>query len=143
MESFKKLLDEKDISQISQELSQFIHSADGYANRLKLVYVLLGFMSESCNLLKTIEVDDFISDIRKRIDDVESESSNAKEIFHRHLGSNNDISAILANPNNNRVSSLQEEIKKLLGEYDLILKGIIESREKLPVQTLIKEQEQK
>lgn len=142
MESFKKLLDEKDINQISQELSQFIHSADGYANRLKLVYVLLGLINESCNLLKTIEVKDFISDIRDRIEGVESESSNTKEIFNRHLGSNNDISAIL-DPNNNRVSTLQEEIKKRLEEYDMILKGIIESREKLPVQTLLKEQEQR
>ena len=58
------------------------------------------------------------------------------------MGSNNDISAIL-DPNNNRVSTLQEEIKKRLEEYDMILKGIIESREKLPVQTLLKEQEQR
>jgi len=143
MESFKKLLDEKDISQISQELSLFIHSADGYANRLKLVYVLLGFMSESCNLLKTIEVEDFISDICKRIEDVEAESNNVKEIYRRHLDSNNEISAVLVNPNRNDISDLKKKIEELLEKFDNLLKQIMADREKLPLDKLLKEQEQK
>lgn len=143
MESFKKLLDDKDISQISQELSLFIHSADGYANRLKLVYVLLGLMNESCNLLKTIEVEDFISDICKRIEDVEAESNNVKEIYRRHLDSNNEISAVLVNPNRNDISDLKKKIEELLEKFDNLLKQIMADREKLPLDKLLKEQEQK
>ena len=72
MENFKTLLDDYNLDQISQELSQFLHSADGYENRLKLTHALLGLINESCVLLKTVDLNDFISEIRKRIEDTES-----------------------------------------------------------------------
>lgn len=143
MESFKTLLDDKNLDQLSRELSLFIHSADGYANRLKLTYALLSLIDESCTLLKTVDLDGFISDIKKRIEDVESQSNNLKEVYRRHLYSNKDISSVLANPDDNRVSNLQKEIERLLVEYDSILKGILEIREKLPVEKRLKEKEQK
>ena len=142
MDTLKTLLDDKNLEQLSRELSQFIHSAEGYANRLKLTYALLGLIDECCTLLKTVDLDGFISDVRKRIEDVESQSSNLKEVYRRHLYSNKGISSVLANPDENRVSYLQNEIERLLVEYDSILKGILETREKLPVEMLLKEKKQ-
>lgn len=142
METFKTLLDDKNIDQISQDLSQFIHSADGYENRLKLTISLLGLINESCALLQTIDVNGFINDIRQRIEDVGSQSNNLKEAYRRHLDSNEAINAVLANPDENRMSTLQKDIERLLGEYDSLLESILRRREELPIQTLLNEQEQ-
>lgn len=142
METFKTLLDDYDLVQIGQKLSQFIHSADGYDNRLKLTFALIDFLNEGCTLLKTIDVNDYINDIRKRVEEIESQSSVLKESYRRHFDSNNDISTILANPADNRISTLQEGITKSLKEYDSILRAIVELRESLPLETLLKEQKQ-
>lgn len=142
MENFKTLLDDYNLDQISQKLSQFLHSADGYENRLKLTHALLGLINESCVLLKTVDLNDFISEIRKRIEDIESQSNNLKEVYRRHLDLNKDVSGVLANPNHNKISTLQNEIEKLLKEYDSILKEILEHRKKLPIETKLKEQKQ-
>lgn len=141
METLKTLLDDKNLNQINQEFSQFIHSADGYENRLKLTLALISLINESCTLLNTINVNDFISDIRKRIDEIESKSSNLKDNYRRHLDSNKEISNIITNPDDNRISSLQEGITKSLKEYDDILKTIVELRESLPIETMLKEME--
>lgn len=143
METLKTLLDDNNLNQINQELSQFIHSADGYENRLKLTLALISLINEGCTLLSTINVNDFINDIRKRIEDIKSQSSNLKDNYRRHLDSNNEISNIIANPNDNRISSLQEGIMKSLKEYDDILKTIVELRESLPIETMLKEMEQR
>jgi hypothetical protein len=142
METFKTLLDDYDLVQLGQKLSQFIHSADGYDNRLKLTFALIDLLNEGCTLLKTIDVNDFINDIRKRVEEIESQSSVLKESYRRHFDSNNDISTILANPGDNRISTLQEGITKSLKEYDSILRAIVELRESLPLETLLKEQKQ-
>lgn len=142
METFKTLLDDYDLVQIGQKLSQFIHSADGYDNRLKLTFALIDLLNEGCTLLKTIDVNDFINDIRKRVEEIESQSSVLKESYRRHYDSNNDISTILANPGDNRITTLQEGITKSLKEYDSILRAIVELRESLPLETLLKEQKQ-
>ena len=100
-------------------------------------------IEESCMLLKTIDLNDYILEIRKRIEDVESQSNSLKEAYRRHLYSNKDLSSVLACPGDNKVSTLQKEIEKLLGEYDSILKEILKKREELPIEAMLKEQEQR
>lgn len=139
METLKTLLDDKNLEQLSKELSYFIHSADGYENRLKLACALLHLIDECCTLLKTVDLDGFISDVRKRIEDVESQSNSLKVTYRRHLDSNNEINAVLVDPDENGVANLQKEIERLLMEYDSILKGILEKREELPIEKLLKE----
>ena len=143
METLKTLLDDNNLNQINQEFSQFIHSADGYENRLKLTLALISLINESCTLLSAINVNDFINDIRKRIEDIESQSSNLKDNYRRHLDSNNELSNIIANPDDTRISSLQEGITKSLKEYDNILNAIVKLRESLPIETRLKEIERR
>lgn len=143
MDDLKTMMDSLSIKDINENVRQFIHSADGYSNRLKLTFALLGLIDESCTLLRTVDLNDFISDIRKRINDIDSQSGNLKEVYRRHLCSNKDISSILADPGNNKVATLQKDIEKFLGDYDGILKELLEQREKLPIETQLKEQEQR
>jgi len=139
----KTMMDTLSIKDITQEISEFIHSGDGYENKLKLTLVILHLIEESCMLLKTIDLNDYILEIRKRIEDVESQSNSLKEAYRRHLYSNKDLSSVLACPGDNKVSTLQKEIEKLLGEYDSILKEILKKREELPIEAMLKEQEQR
>ena len=139
MKDLKTLLDEKSLDQIKQELSQFVHSADGYANRLKITYALLYLINDGCALLKTIDLNSFISDIRKRIEDIESQSGSLKETYDRHLAANKNISAVLASPSDNKLTTQQKEIEKLHREYDGMLKELLERREKLSIEGQLKE----
>lgn len=142
MEDLKTMLDNQSITDINQTINKFVHSGDGYENKLKLTFVILNLINESCALLQTINVNGFINDIRQRIEDVGSQSNNLKEAYRRHLDSNEAINAVLANPDDNRMSTLQKDIERLLGEYDSLLESILRRREELPIQTQLNEQQQ-
>ncbi len=137
MEDLKHLLDNKSLADINQELHQFIHSADGHKNLLKLVFALQYLVSETDELLKNINKADFISLINERIGDIDQQATKLYSEYHGQLTQNDIVSQSLAESSNNRIENIQSQISALLAEYDRVIKTLVEYRERLSIEQQI------
>ena len=142
MENLKILLDSYPLSEVNQATNQFVHSADGYNNKLKLTFALLNLIQEETGLLQSVNSSEFISDIRKRVDELNQQAGSLAEEYHAQLLQNNEIQEILSDKKSTRVSDIQAQIDSLLQEYDRIIKALVEIRDSLPIEKQL-EQEKK
>ena len=142
MENLKVLLDAHPLLEVDQAIKQFIHSADGYENKLKLTFSLLNLIREGAGLLQTVNSSEFISDIRQRVDEINKQAGSLKDEYHAQLFQDNEIQEILSDNTSTRVSDIQGQIDVLLQEYDKIIKALVELRDSLPIEKQI-EQEKK
>jgi len=142
MENLKILLDSYPLSEVNQATNQFVHSADGYNNKLKLTFVLLNLIHEEIGLLQSVNSSEFISDIRKRVDELNQQAGSLAEEYHAQLLQNNEIQEILSDKKSTRVSDIQAQIDSLLQDYDKIIKALVEIRDSLPIEKQL-EQERK
>lgn len=142
MENLKILLDSYPLSEVNQATNQFVHSADGYNNKLKLTFVLLNLIHEEIGLLQSVNSSEFISDIRKRVDELNQQAGSLAEEYHAQLLQNNEIQEILSDKKSTRVSDIQARIDSLLQDYDKIIKALVEIRDSLPIEKQL-EQERK
>jgi archaellum component FlaC len=142
MENLKILLDSYPLSEVNQATNQFVHSADGYNNKLKLTFVLLNLIHEEIGLLQSVNSSEFISDIRKRVDELNQQAGSLAEEYHAQLFQNNEIQEILSDKKSTRVSDIQVQINSLLQDYDKIIKALVEIRDSLPIEKQL-EQERK
>jgi flagellar motility protein MotE (MotC chaperone) len=137
MEDLKHLLDNANLTEINQEVHQFVHSADGYENRLKLVFALQYLNVESDKLLRTVDMDGFISDIQERIGNLNKQSEKMCAEYHAELTQNDLVARALADSSDNRIEDIQHQISKLLEEYDAAIKTLVELREKMSIEQQI------
>ena len=142
MENLKILLDSYPLSEVNQATNQFVHSADGYNNKLKLTFALLNLIQEETGLLQSVNSSEFISDIRKRVDELNQQAGSLAEEYHAQLLQNNEIQEILSDKKSTRVSDIQVQINSLLQDYDKIIKALVEIRDSLPIEKQL-EQERK
>ena len=142
MENLKILLDSYPLSEVNQATNQFVHSADGYNNKLKLTFVLLNLIHEEIGLLQSVNSSEFISDIRKRVDELNQQAGSLAEEYHAQLLQNNEIQEILSDKKSTRFSDIQARIDSLLQDYDKIIKALVEIRDSLPIEKQL-EQERK
>ena len=142
MENLKILLDSYPLSEVNQATNQFVHSADGYNNKLKLTFALLNLIQEETGLLQSVNSSEFISDIRKRVDELNQQAGSLAEEYHAQLLQNNEIQEILSDKKSTRVSDIQVQINSLLQDYDKIIKALVEIRDSLPIEKQL-EQEKK
>lgn len=142
MENLKILLDSYPLSEVNQATNQFVHSADGYNNKLKLTFVLLNLIHEEIGLLQSVNSSEFISDIRMRVDELNQQAGSLAEEYHAQLLQNNEIQEILSDKKSTRVSDIQVQINSLLQDYDKIIKALVEIRDSLPIEKQL-EQERK
>lgn len=143
MEDLKTMLDKgMPIAEINQKTNEFIHSADGYPDKLKLVSVLLNLIQEGNKLLSDVDLGDFISKISDRVNKLNRESKNLKETYGVHLEQNDKIIKSLTNEKSNDITDIQQQIKKLLSEYDAIIKELVESRDKLPIEKQLEQEKE-
>ena len=142
MENLKILLDSYPLSEVHQATNQFVHSADGYNNKLKLTFALLNLIQEETGLLQSVNSSEFISDIRKRVDELNQQAGSLAEEYHAQLLQNNEIQEILSDKKSTRVSDIQAQIDSLLQDYDKIIKALVEIRDSLPIEKQL-EQEKK
>ena len=142
MENLKILLDSYPLSEVNQATNQFVHSADGYNNKLKLTFVLLNLIHEEIGLLQSVNSSEFISDIRMRVDELNQQAGSLAEEYHAQLLQNNEIQEILSDKKSTRVSDIQAQIDSLLQDYDKIIKALVEIRDSLPIEKQL-EQERK
>ena len=142
MENLKILLDSYPLSEVNQATNQFVHSADGYNNKLKLTFALLNLIQEETGLLQSVNSSEFISDIRKRVDELNQQAGSLAEEYHAQLLQNNEIQEILSDKKSTRFSDIQARIDSLLQDYDKIIKALVEIRDSLPIEKQL-EQERK
>ena len=142
MENLKILLDSYPLSEVNQATNQFVHSADGYNNKLKLTFVLLNLIHEEIGLLQSVDSSEFISDIRKRVDELDQQAGSLADEYHAQLLQNNEIQEILSDKKSTRVTDIQAQIDSLLQDYDRIIKTLVEIRDSLPIEKQL-EQEKK
>ena len=142
MENLKILLDSYPLSEVNQATNQFVHSADGYNNKLKLTFALLNLIQEETGLLQSVNSSEFISDIRMRVDELNQQAGSLAEEYHAQLLQNNEIQEILSDKKSTRVSDIQAQIDSLLQDYDKIIKALVEIRDSLPIEKQL-EQEKK
>ncbi len=129
----KTMMDTLSIKDITQEISEFIHSGDGYENKLKLTLVILHLIEESSNILRSVDISEFISQVREKTKEIDKQANSLAKEYHINLQQNNEISEILTNEDN-RISELQGQISDLLTQYDTLIGKIVATREKLPIQ---------
>ena len=142
MEDLKTLLDSQPLSEVNQATQQFVHSADGYENKLKLTFALLNLIREGAGLLQSVDSSEFISDIRKRVDELNQQAGSLKDEYHTQLFQDNEIQELLADKTSTRVADIQAQIGSLLQDYDKIIKALVEIRDSLPIEKQL-EQEKK
>ena len=134
MEDLKTMLDSTPIVEINEQINQFVHSADGYDNKLKLTFVLLNLVKDASQLLVQVDSNDFLSEIRKRVEELDKQSNSLSDAYHAQIAQNGEVVELLSDNTNNRIAEIKDQIGFLLSEYDEIIKMLIEVRENLPVE---------
>lgn len=142
MENLNTMIDKMPIATINQQVSDFVQSAQGHENKIKLTFVLLHLISESIKSIQNIPLQDFISDVREKVGEIEKQATSVANEYHVHLDQNKEIEEALLNTNDNRLRDFQQQIEDLLTKYDDVIKELVKIREKLPIEKQI-EQEQK
>lgn len=140
MENLKVLLDAHPLLEVDQAIKQFIHSADGYENKLKLTFSLLNLIREGAGLLQTVNSSEFISDIRQRVDEINKQAGSLKDEYHAQLFQDNEIQELLADKTSTRVADIQAQIDSLLQEYDKIIRALVEIRDSLPIEKQLEQE---
>ena len=137
MDNLKSLLESQDLTNINRELYQFIHSAEGYENRLKKVFALMCLIAEADKALRAVDMDGFISDIRERVNSIDLQTVKDTAEYHGQLAQNDIIARLLTNPSDNNIEDIRRQISTLLNEYDAAIKLLVELREKMTIEQQI------
>ena len=140
MEDLKNMMDTLPIAEINQQIRQFVHSADGYDNKLKVTFVLLNLIQEAAQLLGSVDSNEFISEVRKRVDELDKQSTSLAEAYHTQMAQNDEIVDMLSDNTNNRIADIQDQIGVLLREYDNIVRMLVEVRDRLPIEKQLEEE---
>lgn len=143
MEDLKTLMDSLTIAEINQQIGQFVHSADGYDNKLKVTFVLLNLIQEAAQLLVKVDSHEFVSEVRNRVDELDKQSSSLAEAYHTQIAQNDEVVDLLSDNTDNRISDIQNQIAILLKEYDNIVKMLVELRDRLPIEKQLGEETHK
>lgn len=140
MEDLRTMLDKQSITDINQTINEFIHTGDGYPDKLKLVSVLLNLIQEGNELLSSVDLGDFISKISDRVSEIDLQAKALKDTYGVHLIQNDKIIESLTNEKSNNITDIQQQIKKLLSEYDDIIKKLVEVRDNLPIERQLEQE---
>ena len=100
---------------------------------MKLAVSLCVLAEQSGEALKKIDTTNFYDDIKRRIDNVEKECDDFIIQHSEHLKQNERISEQL-DITANELQGLKQHIANALGEYDRMLKDLIEKRDRLPIE---------
>ena len=132
MENLRSIL-QYPMAEVQEQLNLFVHSADGYENKLKLYFALLTIISESSALMRTIDINDFLEKVRNLLDDVNSEKSELAREYHIQFFQDKEIATVLADNGAGHLLELQQSVSKALDEFERLLRTIVQTREQLPI----------
>lgn len=141
-ENLKAMMESKSINEIEQELTEFVHSGDGYENKLKLTFVLLSIIEAGTQSLQSVDFGDFITQVKNKVEETRLQASATSDEFNVHINQDNEITGGLVGKENHRIAVIQDEVRSLLKEYDSIIKKLVQIHDQLPIEKQL-EQEKK
>ena len=141
-ENLKTMMESKSINEIEQELTEFVRSGDGYENKLKLTFVLLSIIEAGTQSLQSVDLGDFITQIKNKVEETRLQASATSDEFNAHINQDDEITGLLVGRENNRIAVIQGEVRSLLKEYDSIIKNLVQIHDQLPIEKQL-EQEKK
>lgn len=143
-ETLKIMLDKKlPITDINSSINLFVHSADDYPDKLKVTFIILNLIQEAAGLLHSISLNDFNSQVKDKVDEIDSQAKSLVELYNTHLQQNKDIASLLTDGEDNGMVDLQHKIEELLNAYDGVLRRLVEYRDRLPIEKQIEQESKK
>lgn len=143
MADLKTMLDNNmSITDINNNVNQFIGSANGHADKLKLTFVALHLLQEGSKLLCSVDTAAFISELRCEINNIETQTADLSKEYNAHLAQDDEIYALIMDGNDNQILNIQKQIHELLSKYDDKIRRLVEVRDELPIEKQL-EQEKK
>ncbi len=133
-ENLKIMMESESINEIEQKLTEFIHSGDGYDNKLKLTFVLLSIIETGIQSLQSVDLGDFITQVKNKVEKTRLQASATSDEFNAHINQNDEITGVLVGKENNRIAVIQDEVRSLLKEYDSIIKKLVQIHDQLPIE---------
>lgn len=140
MEELKTILQQNSISEARQIIHNFVYSAEGFNDKLKLMVGLISLFEESTQLLNNIDTSQFVSQLRQKVEVLNKQSAQLSKAYQTQLLQNENILKILYGTLGDDAIRLQQRIEPILAEYDQLIKLIVKVREQLPIQTQMKQE---
>ena len=130
MADLKTMLEKNEsIEDINKKVNEFIDSAKDFEDKLKLTFVALHLLEKGSELLKSVKPDDFILQVKEKINEMEKEKETLFKVYKTYLKQNDKVYEVLGDKNN-RIPKIKEDLQELLNEYDGILNVLVELRDK-------------
>ena len=139
-ENLKTMMESKSINEIEQELTEFVRSGDGYENKLKLTFVLLSIIEAGTQSLQSVDLGDFITQIKNKVEETRLQASATSDEFNAHINQDDEITGLLVGRENNRIAVIQGEVRSLLKEYDSIIKKLVQIHDQLPIEKQLEQE---
>ena len=137
MEDLKTILENNmSIVDIDDKVNRFVDSAKDYDDKLKLTFVALNLLKKGSELLKSVDPNDFISQVTEKINEMKKEKETLSKEYGFHLEQNDNIISVFGDKTD-QIIEKQKKIQTLLSEYDEIIKKLVEQRETLSVEQQI------
>ena len=130
MADLKTMLEKNEsIEDINKKVNEFIDSAKDFEDKLKLTFVALHLLEKGSELLKSVKPDDFILQVKEKINEMEKDKETLFKVYKTYLKQNDKVYEVLGDKNN-RIPKIKEDLQELLNEYDGILNVLVELRDK-------------
>lgn len=118
---------------VQEQIRDFVRSADGFENKVKLYFALVALMGESTRLMRTIDINDFVETLRMLLRDINETETEIAEKYHIQLFQDSEIAAILSDNGGSHLSEAHRSVVEALDEYERIIRAIVMTRDNLPL----------
>lgn len=137
MDNLKTLLDNNDLTSLKEMTNDFFVAAEGYGNKLKLSIAVATIITTSLSLLRSVDTESFISELRDKLSKVEADVAVSREVHMDHLRLDNEVRSALCKDGDALFDALERDIRDALMRMDTSLKELILLRDKLPMSKVI------
>lgn len=137
MEELIRQIHEMPIDDFEQQLHIHLSGLKKETDKLKIFIVLLLLAQKSLDVIKEMDLDDIIHQLKKKIETTTEEHQRYKETLQRQLSENDEISSILLNGKSKEdYQVLQEKINELLQQQEQILRYALTEHEQTPFEVI-------
>lgn len=137
MTDLQTMMSDIGLRDIEAEIQSQLQTVENSDNTMKLA-VMLSIISEEClQRLDSIDTEPFVSQLQERLQKLHNEYEKRKPQLETHRRLNMDILRQTESVND-QLRELDERIARLLTKYDEQLKSVIQSRDKLQIENVIK-----
>lgn len=137
MTDFRTMMSQMQLKDIEAEIKQEVAAIKNHGNRMKLAVFLSILTDESFKVLQEIDREAFVNQLREKLEKQIKEYQEKKTLFETHRKQNFVIASNIDEAASG-VIQLDDEIKRLLSDYDEKLGEMVRARDLLPLEDLNK-----